>query len=232
MKYNVDVWTMIQMTLTRIVKVLEFTVIITQTSRIQNIVIDTIKEWGYKEHLHFGHTLPDVTVIQVSHNVDLLLVNAKLGQIMRIIEINICLLETLFILSIQIFKGQYFLYEGCKLIAFHMSLQCLSMPREDSKIDFFPRNVLWTFRWDLLPRNVNTWKSLKSIFFQILGLICFRLSKVRNREPAPWGWAYFRLSSSEDMPCLSRATNEVSTVLTQSNSRGCFWQKCQERKEL
>ena len=71
--------------------------------------------------------------------------NAKLGQIMRIMEINIWLLETLFILSIQIFEGQYFLYEGHKLIAFHMSLQCLSMPREDRKIDFFPRNVLWTF---------------------------------------------------------------------------------------
>ena len=77
--------------------------------------------------------------------VDLLLVNAKLGQIMRIMEINIWLLETLFILSIEIFKGQYFLYESRKLIAFHMSLQCLSMPRKDSKIDFFPRNVLWTF---------------------------------------------------------------------------------------
>ena len=33
--------------------------------------------------------------------------NAKLGQIMRIMEINIWLLETLFILSIQIFEGQY-----------------------------------------------------------------------------------------------------------------------------
>ena len=54
-------------------------------------------------------------------------------------EINIWLLETLFILSIQIFEGQYFLYESRKLIAFHMSLQCLSMPREDSKIDFFPK---------------------------------------------------------------------------------------------
>ena len=76
---------------------------------------------------------------------NLLLVNTKLGQIMRIMEINIWLLETLFILSNQIFEGQYFLYEGHKLIAFHVSLQCLSMPREDSKIDFFQRNVLWTF---------------------------------------------------------------------------------------
>ena len=59
--------------------------------------------------------------------------NAKLGQIMRIMEINNWLLETLFILSIQIFEGHYFLYEGCKLIAFHMSLQCL---REDR---FFPK---------------------------------------------------------------------------------------------
>ena len=58
---------------------------------------------------------------------------------MRIMEINIWLLETLFVLSIQIFEGQYFLYEGRKLIAFHMSLQCLSMPREDSQIDFFPK---------------------------------------------------------------------------------------------
>ena len=78
-------------------------------------------------HLHFGHTLPDVTVIQVSHNVDLLQTNAKLGWIMRIMEINIWLLETLFVLSIQIFEDQYFLYEGRKLIAFHMSLQCLSL---------------------------------------------------------------------------------------------------------
>ena len=82
-----------------------------------------------KEHLHFGHTLPDVTVIQaqVSHNVDLLPTNAKLGRIMTILEINIWLFETLFVLSIQIFEGQYFLYEGRKLIAFHMSIQCLSM---------------------------------------------------------------------------------------------------------
>ena len=63
-----------------------------------------------KEHLQFGHTLPDVTVIQaqVSHSVDLLPTNAKLGRIMRILQINIWLFETLFILSIQIFKGQYF----------------------------------------------------------------------------------------------------------------------------
>ena len=53
------------MTLPRIVKVLEFTEMITQTSRIQNIVIDTIKKRGYEEHLHFGHTLLDVTVIRI-----------------------------------------------------------------------------------------------------------------------------------------------------------------------
>ena len=58
---------------------------------------------------------------------DLLPTNAKLGRIMRIMEINIWLLETLFVLSIQIFEGQYFVYECRKLIAFHMSLQCLSM---------------------------------------------------------------------------------------------------------
>ena len=45
---------MIQMTLAKIVKVLEFTAMITQTSWIQNIVIDA------------SHTLPDVTVVQVS----------------------------------------------------------------------------------------------------------------------------------------------------------------------
>ena len=44
----------------------------------QNIVIDTIKESGYEEHLHFGHTLLDITVIQVSKNVDLLPTNANL----------------------------------------------------------------------------------------------------------------------------------------------------------
>ena len=32
------------------------------------------------------------------------------------------------------------------------------------------------------------------------------------------GWAYFRFSSrgSEDMPCLSRATNEISTALAKA----------------
>ena len=96
---------MTQMALARIVKVLEFTAMITQTSWVQN----------------------SVTVIQDSYNVDLLPTNAKLGRIVRIMEI-IWLLET-FVLSIQIFDGQYFLYEGrnCKLIAFHVSLQCLSM---------------------------------------------------------------------------------------------------------
>ena len=64
---------------------------------------------------------------------------------MRLIRINIWLLKTLFVLSTQIFEGQYFLYEGRKIIAFHISLQCLSMLREDSQIDFFLRNVLWTF---------------------------------------------------------------------------------------
>ena len=41
----------------------------------------------------------------------------------------VAMLETLFVLSIQIFEGQYFLYEGgnCKLIALHFFLQCLSM---------------------------------------------------------------------------------------------------------
>ena len=39
-----EVQCMIQMTLTRMVKVLEFTAMITQTSWIQNIVFDTIKE--------------------------------------------------------------------------------------------------------------------------------------------------------------------------------------------
>ena len=50
-----------------------------------------------------SHTLPDITGIQVSYNVDLLPTNSKLGRIMRIMKINIWLLEALFILSIQIF---------------------------------------------------------------------------------------------------------------------------------
>ena len=89
----------------RWIKVLEFTAMITQTSWTQNIVIDTIKEWGYEEHLHFGHTLLNVTVIriQVIYNVDLLPTNANLRWIMRIMGINIWLLEPLFILKIQIF---------------------------------------------------------------------------------------------------------------------------------
>ena len=77
---------------------------ITQTSWIQNIVIDTIKDWGHEELFHFGHTRPDVTVIWVSYNEVLLPTKAKLGRIMRIMEINIWLLETLFVLSIQIFN--------------------------------------------------------------------------------------------------------------------------------
>ena len=59
---------MIQMTLARIVKVLELTAMITQTSWIQNIVIDTIKEGGYEEeHLHFGHTLPNHSYSNSGH---------------------------------------------------------------------------------------------------------------------------------------------------------------------
>ena len=89
---------------------------------------------------------------------DLLPANAKLGRIMRIMEINIWLLETLFVLSIQIFEGQYFLYEGRKLIAFHMSLQCLSMPKEDSQIDFFQETSFGRFfetssRETSIPKN-------------------------------------------------------------------------------
>ena len=38
-----------------------------------------------------------------SYNVDLLPTNAKLGRIVRIMEINIWLLEPLFVLSIQMF---------------------------------------------------------------------------------------------------------------------------------
>ena len=54
-------------------------------------------------YVHFGHTLLDVTVIKVSYNVDLLPTKANLGRIMRIMEINIWLLEPLFVLNIQIF---------------------------------------------------------------------------------------------------------------------------------
>ena len=42
-------------------------------------------------------------VFKVSYNVDLLPTNAKRGRIMRIMKINIWLLEALFIVSIQIF---------------------------------------------------------------------------------------------------------------------------------
>ena len=119
-------------------------------------------------------------------------------------------------------QGSVFLYEGHKLIAFHMSLQCLSMPREDSKIDFFPKKCPLDVSLRPPPEKRQYLKIPEIDFFQILGLICFQLSKVRNCEPGPFGWAYFRFSSSEDMPCLSCAMNEISTVLTQSNSRGCF----------
>ena len=104
---------------------------------------------------------------------------------MRIMEINIWLLETLFILSIQIFKGQYFLYEGRTLIAFHMSLQCLSMPRKDSKIDFFPKKCPLDISLRPPPEKRQYLKIPEIYFFQILDSICFRLSKVRNHEPGP-----------------------------------------------
>ena len=104
---------------------------------------------------------------------------------MRIMEINIWLLETLFILSIQIFKGQYFLYEGRKLIAFHMSLQCLSMPREDSKIDFFPKKCPLDVSLRPPPEKRQYLTFPEIDFFQILGSICFQLSKVCNCELGP-----------------------------------------------
>ena len=66
--------------------------------------------------------------------------NAKLGQIMRIMEINIWLLETLFILSIQIFEGQYFLYESRKLIAFSYVLTVFEYAKGRLKNRFFTKN--------------------------------------------------------------------------------------------
>ena len=75
---------------------------------------------------------------------------------MRILEINIWLFETLFVLSVQIFEGQYFLHEGRKLIAFHMSLQCLSMLREDSQIDFSTYIVKWTLSPDPHPLSITS----------------------------------------------------------------------------
>ena len=60
--------------------------------------------------------------------------NAKLGQIMRIMEINIWLLETLFILSIQIFEGQYM-----KVNSISYVLTVFGYAKGRLKNSFFPK---------------------------------------------------------------------------------------------
>ena len=75
----------------------------------------------------------------------------------------------------------------------------------------FPKKRPWTFLSDpftpsretSIPKN--PWKS---IIFQIEDSSFGMLSVVRGTR----GWAYFRFSSSEDMPCSCCATNEISAV--------------------
>ena len=81
--------------------------------------------------------------------------NAKLGQIMRIMEINIWLLETLFILSVQISEGQYFLYEGqVNIISY--ALTVFEYAKGRLKNQFFPKKCSLDVSLRPPPRNINT----------------------------------------------------------------------------
>ena len=71
--------------------------------------------------------------------------------------------------------------------------------REDLQIDFFSRNVLWTFLWDPIQRNVsiqNPPPPKKIDFFSDwVGQfeICFRSSKMIDPRPCPTGWDYLEI---------------------------------------
>ena len=106
--------------------------------------------------------------------------NAKLGQIMRIMEINIWLLETLFILSIQIFEGQYM-----KVNSISYVLTVFGYAKGRLKNRFFPKKCPLDVYLRPPPKKRQYLKIPEIDFFQVLGSICFRLSKVCNRELGP-----------------------------------------------
>ena len=86
--------------------------------------------------------------------------NAKLGQIMRIMESNIWLLETLFILSIQTFEGQYL-----KVNSISYVLTVFGYAKGRLKNRFFPKKCPLGVFLRAPPKKRQYLKSLKSIFF-------------------------------------------------------------------
>ena len=112
-------------------------------------------------------------------------------------------------------KVQYHQYKRSRKIHWTLITQEMS---EDLQIDFFPRNVLWTFLVTL-PRNVSMQNSLplpkKIDFFSgwvDLFEICFRSSEMTDSLPCPRGWAYFRVLSCSTEACQAQRNNKLSTA--------------------
>ena len=109
---------------------------------------------------------------------------------------------------------QYHQYTRSRKI--HWTLITQEM-REDLQIDFFPRNFLWTFLWNLTekrqyPKSLPPPKKKIHFFSDCVGLfeICFPSSKMTDPRPCPRGWAYFRVPSRLTKTCQAQTNNKLS----------------------
>ena len=88
--------------------------------------------------------------------------------------------------------------------------------RKDLQIDFFPRNVLWTFLWDPTEKHKYPKSPPKKIdfFSDWVGLfeICFRSSEMTDPRPCPRGWAYLRVPSCSKETCQAQTNNKLSAA--------------------
>ena len=116
-------------------------------------------------------------------------------------------------------KVQYHQYTRSRKI--HWTLITQEM-RKNLEIDFFPRNVLWTFLWD--PTEKRQYPKFPSlppppkkkfdVFADWVGLfeIYFRSSEMTDPRPCPRGWAYFRAPSCSTVTCQAQANNKLSAA--------------------
>ena len=89
--------------------------------------------------------------------------------------------------------------------------------REDSQIDFFPRNILWRFLWDptekrQYPKSPPPPKKKIDFCSDWVGLfkICFRSSKLTDPRACLTGWAYFRALSRSAKTCQAQTNSKLS----------------------
>ena len=130
------------------------------------------------------------------------------------VSAEVCLMEHQWISRGFTFrKVQY--HQNARSRKIHWTLITQEM-REDLQIDFFPRNVLWTFLWDPTDKRQYPKSPSKKIdiFWDWVGLfeIYFRSSKMTDPRPCPTGWAYFRALSRSTKTCQAQTNNKLSTA--------------------